>query len=219
MELITLIENKRYFQLEMREDPSLEWMNEFVGNFTMDVPYTAIITFNNLKWTGSSNQANFKLSGSTVLNLGQNSTTFYSNFIQEVEQYSIQDLYNLVMNGTALPLTSGIQVAQEAAENLLNLSESINEFYNNISAGQMNFDSGNFAKNLDLFSLTYSLINLIKNIFKSGNKNAVTDKIYVTSNVKKIQVQNFKYLIFPLIYRFKLTCLLKLLLENHFKSA
>ena len=154
----------------------------------MDIPYSAVITFNNLKWTGSSNQANFKLAASTVLNLDENSTTIYDNFVKEIEQYSIQELYDLVINSTVLPLTTGLSIAQESAQNLLNLSESIQNESASNPFSKINFNGDIMKQTLNLFSQTYSLINLIKNILNSENKNSISDKIYVTSNVKKIQV-------------------------------
>ena len=155
----------------------------------MDIPYSAIITFKNLKWTGSSNQANFKLAASTVLNLEENSTTISDNLIRQIEQYSIKELYNLVMNGSVFPLTTGMSIAKESAENLLNLSETIQSETSTNPFSIINY-KGTMEKTLGLFSQAYSFMNLIKSILITGNKNSISDKIYVSSNVKKIQVNS-----------------------------
>ena len=181
-----------------------EWIRSKILNLTKDISYSAILTFKKLKWTGSSNQANFKLSSSTVLNLDQNSSSLYDNIIAQIGQFSIKDLYNFVTNGSSLPLTGGNKIAIEAVNNLLNMSESLAEFYkevsnkNNVTDGLFNESANGSSltkasvtsidETIKLFSNTYSFLNLLKSILKAGTKNFITDKIYVTSNVKQIQV-------------------------------
>lgn len=182
----------------MKSNPSLGWIADSIGSFTMDIPYTTLVTFTNLKWIGSSNQANFKFSASTVLNGAQNSSTVFENIWKKISQYSIKELYDIVMNDTLLPLSTGLEVAKESARELLNLSESLLQQYKTSSSmttslPTSNTDSlfGNIEKSINLFSNTYSFLESLKAILKTANKNAITDKIYVTSRVRKIEVVKF----------------------------
>ncbi len=212
----------------MYEYPSAdsEWLRSKILNLTKDISYSVIVTFKKLKWTGSSNQANFKLAASTVLNLDQNSSNLYDNIITQIGQYSIKDLYNLITNGSFLPMTGGNKIAIEAVRNLLNMSESLKESYKDASsknavtngllsenAKRLSFNKASFSsidKTIELFSNTYSLINLLKSILKAGTKNFITDKVYVTSNVK--QIQAFNLFIFFLFFFFILKFIMNLIL-------
>ena len=154
-----------------------------------NVSYSAIVTFQNLKWLGSSNKANFKLSASTILNIGENSSSNYDTLINNIEQYSIKDLYNLVINGSILPLSTGNKIASDTIKQLLSMSEDLSAYQTeNILTEQVLLDPEQITKSMNLFSNTYSFYKLIKSILRAGSKTVVTDKMYISSSVKNIQV-------------------------------
>ena len=215
--MLKILYKKRYFQLYLQEYPDLDWLEQFIGNFTMDIPYTAVVTFKNLKWTGSSNQANFKLSASTILNLNENSTNVYDDLIIELGQYSAQELYDFVINGNNLSLAPDrLLMLQEAARSLLDINFSLEDAVKNTSYQSNGSNGAILTKTLHLFSTTYAFMNLIKSILIADSKNVITDKIYVTSSAKKIQVLNLKIKLLFLI-RFFLMSLKKLRWGKLFK--
>lgn len=190
VDLLKSIAEKRNLELNLLQTTNFDpdWIKNKIGKYTKDIPYTAIVTFKNLRWTGSSNQAHFVLTASTILNIIQDDSEDVNSLINKIEQYSVKDLYNFVKNGSLLPITSGNKIAIDDVENLLNMSQSIQGIYQNISQYDISVYSDIGQKTLNLFSNTYGFLNLIKSILKTNNKNIRTEKIYVTSNVKKIQV-------------------------------
>lgn len=160
------------------------------GNNSKDVPYTAIITFKNLKWVGTSNQGSFKLVASTALNLWSGETNKYNNLINIVKQLSIKDLYNLITKEIVLPLSTGSEIAKEAVNSLKNISINIENSYkqmNNISINT-NKNMNVIEQTMNLFATAQGTYEVIKNLFKSTAKSIETNKIFVSSNVKKIEV-------------------------------
>ena len=215
-EILKILYNKRNFQLYLQEYPDFDWLEQFIGNFTMDIPYTAVVTFKNLKWIGSSNHANFKLSASTILNLNENSTNVYDDLIKQLGQYSAQELYDFLINGSKLSLAPDkLLMLQDAARSLLDINFSLEEAFKNNSF-QSNGSGVILTKTLHLFSTTYAFMNLFKSILTADSKNVISDKIYVTSSAKKIQVLNCRIKLIFFI-RFFLMSLPKLRWEKRFK--
>lgn len=182
-----------------------------IGNRVKDVPYTAIITFENLKWVGTSNQGSFKLVASTALNLWSGETNKYNNLINVVKQMSIKDLYNLITKEVVLPLSKGSEIAKEVVNSLKNKSINIENAYKQMSNNSITPNEKNnvIEQTMSLFATAQGTYEVIKNLFKSTAKSIETNKIFVSSNVKKIEVCYIIWFVNYFFFRFLMICLKK----------
>jgi len=148
-----------------------------------DVTFTASFTFTLLTWTGNSRKTDFRLAGHTILNEVTSNSPTVEDLTATVNQLPLSQLSNFIQNSSSLTGGIGLTTVNNQISEMLTQSSTIsslsstNTTVNSRTNSMINFMSG-----------IYSLRQTISNLLRANSKAALTEKIYVSSDVDSIQV-------------------------------
>lgn len=164
-------------------------MIKLINNSRINVTYTKNtqikikFSFEKFKWSGSSRKTNFRLAANTYLNLLKNTSLNSEDLIKNMKSLPLAEILPFVKETANVPDGIGLTEAANQISNVIALSDNLlTMIKTNKSLDLIKATSTNFFSNANSVKGTFS------NIILSNSKSAITEKIYVASDVDALQV-------------------------------
>lgn len=156
------------------------------ANLTKDNDFEASFNFLQFKWVGNARNSNFRLSANTILNSLTNSSTNLEEYKTNLKMLSLNEILPFVLDVVNIPDSAGLQTASKQLENVILESKQLLTMQSN------NTNSSILSKFIETyFSDSQSIKETFSNLLEAYSKNALTEKIYVSSDVDALEVLLF----------------------------